>query len=228
VAVTKNDSVKNFKVNWKDDMKATDSLSVAPVQKGGLNFREKFQLTPSTPLIAIDSTKISVVNKDSLAIKYTVAYNDFEQRLEIDFPKEESQKYTVTLLPGALRDFYEKENDSLTYSLATRTYAEYGNLRITLQNVNRFPLLLEITDVQGKVLGSHYSEGETVINFDNVLPNKYLMRVIYDDNKNGEWDTGSYLEKRQPEEVIYFKGGQDNTIDVRANWDVDQEFNLAR
>jgi uncharacterized protein (DUF2141 family) len=228
VAIAKNDSVKNFKMNWKEDMKATDSLAITAVQKGGLNFREKFQLSSTTPLIAIDSTKINVVNKDSVAVKYNIVYKDFEQLLEIDFPKEESQKYTVTLLPGALRDFYEKENDSLSYSLATRTYAEYGNLRVTLLNANRFPLLLEITDVKGEVLASHYSEGETSINFDNILPNKYLMRVIYDDNKNREWDTGSYLEKRQPEEVIYFTGGQDDTIDVRANWDVDQEFNLAQ
>jgi hypothetical protein len=46
--------------------------------------------------------------------------------------------------------------------------------------------------------------------------------VIYDDNKNGVWDAGNFIEKRQSEEVIYF--GKE--IDVRANWDVEQPFNL--
>lgn len=227
VAVAKNDSIKSFKVNWKE-MKGTDSLAVNAIQRGGIHFREKFQIVPSTPLVAIDSTKISVVDKDSVTVNYTFAYKEFEQMLEIDFPKEESQKYTVTLLPGALGDFYDKQNDSLNYVLTTRTFADYGNLRVTLQNVDRFPLIVEITDDAGKVMASHYSEGETNIAFDRILPKKYFLRVIYDDNKNRKWDTGDYLEKRQPEEVIYWSSGQEDMIDVRANWDVDQEFNLAR
>lgn len=227
VAVTKSDSVKKFKVNWKE-MKGTDSLSVSPVQRGGIHFREKFGIIPSTPLVAIDSTKIGVVDKDSVSVNYTVAYKDFDQLLEIDFPKEESQKYTITLLPGALRDFYEKENDSLTYNLTTRTFADYGNLRVTLQNADRYPLIVEITKENGEIVASHYSDGETNINFDHIPPDKYTLRVIYDDNKNLKWDTGNYLEKRQPEEVIYWKEGPTTVIDVRANWDVDQVFNLAR
>ncbi|NDP27489.1 MAG: hypothetical protein GZ087_08710, partial [Flavobacterium sp.] len=40
---------------------------------------------------------------------------------------------------------------------------------------------------------------------------------------NKEWDSGNYLEKRQAEEVIYFS----TPIDVRANWDVEQTFDLS-
>ena len=46
--------------------------------------------------------------------------------------------------------------------------------------------------------------------------------MIYDDNKNKVWDAGNYLEKRQSEEVIYFP----KELDVRANWDVEQPFDL--
>jgi hypothetical protein len=53
-------------------------------------------------------------------------------------------------------------------------------------------------------------------------PALYTLRVIYDENKNKEWDAGNFLQKRQSEEVIYFP----KEIDVRANWDVDQRFNL--
>jgi hypothetical protein len=47
--------------------------------------------------------------------------------------------------------------------------------------------------------------------------------IIYDDNKNKVWDTGSFMEKRQSEEVIYFP----KEIDVRTNWDVEQPFSLG-
>lgn len=222
VTVTHRDSIKNFTVKLKE-VKPADSLSVEAVQKGGLNFREKFTLMPSTPLTRIDSSKINVVNKDSVAVKYSIVYDDLRQQLEFDFVKEENQRYTFTLLPGALKDFYEKENDTLSYKLATKEYTDYGNIRVTLDKVKRFPLMLEVLNSKSEVQAFYYSEGETVINFDNLLPDKYILRAFYDDNKNKEWDTGDYLLRRQPEEVIYMS----KEITVRANWDPEETFSLG-
>lgn len=222
VSIRKNDSIKEYIVKTKE-MKAADSLTVEAVQKGILNFRDKFMLKTSTPLITIDSTKMSLINKDSIAVPFKVAYNVFEQEMEFDFKKEEEQKYTFTLLPGALKDFYEKENDTLSYNLSTRLYNDYGNLRITLQNVKRFPLILEVLNEKEDVVASYYSEGETYITFDSLEPNNFLIRIIYDDNKNKEWDSGNYFEKRQPEEVIYYP----KPVQVKAFWDVEEIFNLG-
>ena len=230
VQVSRLDSVKNFIVKYKE-MKATDSLTVEAVQKGGLHFREQFTLKPSTPLVTIDQTRMALVNKDSVAIPFTQAYDDFNQQLVFDFVKDENQKYTFTLMPGALTDFYGKANDTLTYALSTRTYADYGNLQVNLKNVKRYPLLLELTDAKGKVYASTYVESEAVIHFDAVSPNKYVIRVIYDDNKNRVWDTGNYMEKLQPEEVIYLPDERNpaviKEVDVRELWDVEQDFNLG-
>lgn len=222
VTVTHRDSIKNFTVKFKE-VKPSDSLTVEALQKGGLHFREKFTLLPSTPLVRIDSTKISLINKDSVAVKYSYAYDDFKQELVFDFAKAENDKYTFTLMPGALKDFYEKENDTLSFKLATKEYTDYGNLRVSLTNVKRFPVMLEVLNAKSEIKESFYSEGETEINFDAVLPDKYILRVYYDDNKNKEWDEGNYLLKRQPEEVIYRPG----EIDVRANWDPQETFNLG-
>ena len=57
---------------------------------------------------------------------------------------------------------------------------------------------------------------------ETIEPKMYTLRVIYDDNGNGIWDTGAYLSKRQAEEIIYYP----KLLDVRANWDVEQDFNL--
>ncbi|RZJ62689.1 MAG: hypothetical protein EOO45_22310 [Flavobacterium sp.] len=222
VAVGRDGDMKDFSVKMKE-MKAIDTLSVTAVQKGGLHFREKFTLNTSTPLVNIDQSKIRLINKDSVSVPFTAVYTDLEQKLEFDFTKEEEQRYTFTMLPGALKDFYDKENDTLTYKLTTRTYGDYGNLRVTLQNVNRFPVLLELIDSKDEVKGTFYSEKETQVNFDAILPDTYTLRVIYDDNKNKEWDTGDYLEKRQPEEMIYLS----EEFTIRANWDWDQTFNLG-
>lgn len=226
VSAGKGDTLKDFTVRIKE-MKEVDSLSVKALQSGVLNFRDKFTLTSTTPLVNIDNSKISLMKKDSSAVAFTAAYNEYNQKLEFDFVKEEEQTYSFMLMPGALRDFYGTESDTLNYQLKTTTYGEYGNLRLTLENVDRFPIIVQITNAKGDVQAEYYSEKETQLNFDAIKPDKYMLRVIYDDNKNRKWDTGDYLLKRQPEQVIYYTNGKDDLIDVRANWDVEQPFNLG-
>ena len=143
--------------------------------------------------------------------------------MEFVFEKEEMEKYSVTLLPGAVTDYMGSVNDTLKMSGSTRTFATYGNLKLTLLNVKSYPVIVELTNAKGEVQASAYSEKENIINFFNINPALYTVRVIYDENKNRIWDTGNFLEKRQTEQVIYYP----KEIDVRANWDVDQVFNLA-
>jgi len=50
-----------------------------------------------------------------------------------------------------------------------------------------------------------------------------LLKVIFDRNGNGRWDTGDYLKKQQPERVMYFP----KTIEIRANWDQEEQWELS-
>ena len=213
---------KDFRFKIKNQR--SDSLSLKAVQSGLLNFRERFTLESNTPLIHFDNSKMKLINKDSVAVAFTTAYDDYTQELFIDFKKEEAQKYRLKFLPGAVTDFFEKKNDTLTFTTSTKNNADYGNLTVSLKNVNRFPVLVELTNEKGDIiLASEYTEGKTEIEFNLLEPNSYTLRAIYDDNKNKEWDTGSYLERKQAEEVVYFS----KPVDVRTNWDVNQPFDLS-
>ncbi|SHG66293.1 Ig-like domain-containing protein [Flavobacterium defluvii] len=213
---------KKFNIKIKDQKK--DTLSIKPVQNGIINFRERFTLETETPLVKFDKTKIRLVNKDSAAVDFTTEYDEFNQKLYLDFKKEPLEKYNFTFFPGALTDFYDKTNDTLSYKLTTKEVADYGNLVLNLKNVKRFPIIVEITNKKGdEVLASEYSEGNTKIEFNLLVPTQFTVRVIYDDNKNKMYDTGSFLDKRYSEEVFYYQ----QEVDVRANWDVDQSIDLS-
>ena len=222
IEINKDSYKKNYTFKIKDQKK--DTLRISALQNGIIHFRDRFTLESATPLVHFDESKIKLINKDSVAVPFKTAYDDFNQQLFFDFKKEPSEKYTFTLLPGALTDFYEKVNDTLEYNLTTRNTADYGNLTLNLQNVKRFPVIIELTDKKGeKVLASEYTEGNTKIEFNLLEPTLFTLRAIYDDNKNKQYDPGNFLEKRYAEEVIYFS----KEVDVRANWDVDQAFDLS-
>ena len=198
----------------------TDSLFIDSNQKGTLAFRDSFVLKTNTPIEKINTEKITLINKDSVKIPFTTNYNEFKREIIFDFKKEENEKYKITASPGAFIDFYNTPNDTLVFNFSTKQYSDYGNLRINLNSVSRFPVIVEILKSNGEIAAKGYSEGEKSINFELLEPNLFTLRIIYDDNKNKIWDTGNFLEKRQAEEIIYFP----KEIDVRANWDVEQEF----
>jgi hypothetical protein len=220
--VEKDQYKKKYTVKVKDQKK--DTLNITAVQNGTLNFRERFTLETATPLVKFDKSKIKLTNKDSTAVDFTTEYDVFDQKLYVDFKKEPLEKYNFTFLPGALTDFFEKSNDTLSYKLSTKDLSDYGNIILNLKNVKRFPIIVELTNKKGDVvLASDYSEGKTTLEFNLVQPEVFTVRVIYDDNKNKKYDSGSYLDKRYSEEVFY----NQEEFDVRANWDRIETIDLS-
>ncbi len=222
LSVSKNKYSEDFIVKIKAQKK--DTLSFNAVQTGSLSFRDTFTVHASNPILKIDNSKIQLLNKDSIAVKFSTKYDDFNQNLKIDFKKEPLEKYKFKIFSGAMIDFLDNKNDTLNYKIDTKNTTDYGNLTVVLDNVKRFPLLVELTDSTGKVVATEFSDKKTNIEFNLIEPAKYTLRIIYDDNNNQEFDSGNFLEKRQSEEVYYHP----KEIDVRSNWDVNETLDLSK
>jgi hypothetical protein len=55
------------------------------------------------------------------------------------------------------------------------------------------------------------------------LPGEYVIRIVFDENKNGKWDTGTFFgTKKQPEKATTIK----KKLTVKANWDNDVDVIL--
>ncbi|MEO2059772.1 MAG: Ig-like domain-containing protein [Mesonia sp.] len=202
----------------------TDSLEVNAVTKGTINVNEKFKLTANLPLEKLDTAFVKIMNKDSIFIPFKHDYQSFENTYSFDFEKEEKQAYQIQLFPGALTDFYEHTNDTLSYNLRTPNFADLGVLNMKIENIKSYPVIVQLTNNKDEVYKEiiHQEEDGNLFTFNYINPGSYFMRIIYDENDNGKWDTGSYLNQKQAEEIIYFP----KEIEVRANWDVVETFRL--
>ncbi|MEB8328477.1 Ig-like domain-containing protein [Flavobacteriaceae bacterium KMM 6897] len=201
---------------------AADSLVLTPNQKGALTFGERFYIGANTPLVQIDTAKFALMNKDSIPVKFLSKLDSVQNRVMVDFDLEPNEKYTMDLLPGAIIDFFGTANDTIAYKLSTNSYADYGNLGLTLVGNPTYPLIVQLTDEAGKTKREIYATEPRDFQFNNLKPSKFMIRVIYDSNSNGVWDTGNYLQKKRPEKVIYYP----TVIEVRANWELVETFNL--
>ncbi len=208
--------IKNRKLDF-------DSLKIQAKYKGEIDFNQKFELSANTPIIKADTSKIKIINKDSLTVSHTIINDTLQNSLVFNFDKEPNENYVIEILPGAITDFYSATNDTLFFNLQTKNYADYGNLRLKLVGNNiTYPIIVQLTDEKGLVQREIYATEPKVFEFNNLKPTNYLARVLFDSNENKKWDTGNYLEKIQPEKVRYYPV----PIEVRANWELEQTFTV--
>ena len=209
--------------NVKSRKVGLDSLQVSMNQKGNLEFGQPVNLHVNIPLIAFDSTKIKLIDKDSLKVASYIGLDSLENQLNFDFKVDPSQNYKLELLPGAITDFFENTNDTLVFNLRTKSVADYGNLTLILSgNTITYPIIVQLINEKGDLKREIYATQPQSFEFNNLNPGKYNARVVFDSNENGQWDTGNYLKKKQPEKISYFP----TTIELRANWEEIKTFNL--
>ncbi|WP_179004350.1 Ig-like domain-containing protein [Winogradskyella forsetii] len=218
--VTNGKQIDTFKHRFRT-IKA-DSLKMTALTKGTLNYDDEFTMEANIPLSKIDTTKIKLIDKDSLAVPYRVQYDSIFNRYEFPIDKQEGQKYNFKMLPGTFTDFYDNTNkDTLNYTVQTKMKSEYGNIRVNLRNA-KLPLIVQLVNEKGDVLYERYAKDSPVVDFTNLQARQYSLRAIYDANENGKYDTGNYLMGIQPERVAYSQ-----PIDpVRSSFDFVIDFTL--
>ena len=60
--------------------------------------------------------KFSLIDKDSINVDFEIIEDHFNSNLEIALNLEQSQRYSLRLLPGALIDLFGEQNDTLNFS----------------------------------------------------------------------------------------------------------------
>ena len=205
--------IDTFRVKLRK--KEIDSLKIN-ANGGTLNPRDTLMITTNTPVWRIDTTKIVLINKDSSQVAYKKVLNNDRNTIYFDIDQKFEENYRLTLFDGALTDFFGIKNDTTRVNFSTKKVSNYASVFLNLVNIERYPVIVDLIDQKGKVEASAYLEKPGEIRFEHINPSRFMVRVIYDDNKNGYWDTGNFLKKIQPEKVYYFS----LIIEARSNWEV--------
>ncbi|WP_424989463.1 Ig-like domain-containing protein [Flagellimonas sp.] len=215
------EAIDTFTVKMRD--LPMDSLKLSTSVTGKFNFEDKFSILANTPIVALDTSQVSLNVSDSIPMPYTFVLDTLKNKVDFDFEVEPNQKYSFSLLPGAITDFFGMQNDTLDYNLSTGSFADYGNLRMIFGGDVTYPIVVQLTNEKGVVQREIVASEAQTFEFNHLNPGNYIARVIFDSNGNGKWDTGNYLKKQQPEKISYYPG----TIEIRANWEKEETFILS-
>jgi len=167
---------------------------------------------------------------------FTSFYKVFNDNEDYEFATRELNYYsTISLslvnikankLPGETTDSLQV--DSLTTdSTITNNIAEekYIVPRSEIDSVlGSGHLILQLLDKKGEVVirEFHVTEDQEIL-MDFLAPGDYLLKIIFDRNNNGKWDTGNYFKHIQPERVIM----NGTPIQLKSNFENKLEWNVG-
>ena len=195
---------------------------------GKIELNGVIHLTSPEPVAGFDSTMINLyLSEDTLKTplnfefrKNTKAYRTYN----ISYDWEPSTKYTLTIDSAACFNIYGISSRSFSQGFETREEDYYGSLTFKFSNVQG-PMIVQLlknNDDEEVIRQKMFSEDGNV-EFALLPPEKYKVKVIYDANGNGKWDTGSYQDKYQPERVSYVN----DVIKLRSNWSETHQWDVA-
>lgn len=237
LAVTYNKSTRNnLTVNATDTLKFyITKHKKRPAHKKDLKTTESgAKLLPVKIEIPLDCK----VAKDTI--------NPFIITLSADW--QFNLPYVLKTTKGAYVDYFKLESKPAEMPFKIREKDYYGKIILQISNIKRISdydylniptiaidstlytklphgqVIVMLLDKDEKLIQKNILNRDSIINFEKLIPGKYKIKLFFDENSNGKWDTGDYLKHKQPERVLYFP----DEITIISKWDNELEWKLIK
>ncbi len=146
--------------------------------------------------------------------------------LEIGNKLKQGIRYSLKVDTNAFFDENGIKNDSLKLEFETENENELGKLSLKLLFNKKQGYLIQLIDQQEQIVKEKFisfslsGSNATTIDFTNVTPGTYQIKIVFDDNENKKWDTGNIISKIQPEHVFIHP----KPIKILSDWEIEEEI----
>jgi len=134
--------------------------------------------------------------------------------------------YILKIDSGAFTNMHGNSNDSVKVTFKTKTKEEFGKVTLKVKLNKKQSYIIQLLNDQMKIVQQRIisfslsSSNAVTIDFTNIPPGSYKVKIIFDDNENQKWDSGELNAKRQPEKVII----NSKQLKIVADWEIEEEI----
>lgn len=188
---------------------------------------QRIQIEAPEPLTSFDTTKVrlySVIDTVKTLIPIAVEKDTNSiRKYFIEHPWEPNTNYVFQVDSAAAYNIYGHPSNKIDQKFRTQKEDYYGKIILTISGLDG-PAIVQLlaNDKDEKILQKIQILEDGKIEFPYLKPEKYIIRLILDSNKNGKWDTGFLAKHQQPESVVYFS----KIIKIRSNFDVKESWDI--
>ena len=146
------------------------------------------------------------------------------RRYEVIADWHPATEYSFEVDSAAFADIYGLVSGEFKQGIKVRNMDEYSTLLIQLSGVpDSGSVVVQLVATGDKVVKSVKADADRTAQFFYVTPGTYYLRAFIDRNDNGVWDTGSFDDDEQAEQVYY----NPQSIEAKAKWDLTHRWNLT-
>ncbi len=175
---------------------------------------------------SFNARKITLIRaKDSSKVQIQPRWVDFHT-VALDLPAGTVQRYQLTADTALALSKEGVPSEPIAFVFKTETTADFGNLTVNVLFAKKKHYLVQLINDAGTVvreekvhLAMSSSERKPFV-FKSLSPGNYRLRVIADENANGQWDAGQALKQVQPEEIFTAP----KIFNVLADWEAEEEI----
>lgn len=188
--------------------KATKTLKVANNLRNNLLMPgDDFQLRFTEPVINLrlpDSVHFERVDEPGMVYRITPIGSD-------------SVGYSLNLSDSVFFSVRGRTNDSISLKFRRAKETDLGNIFITVVPPENSQVVVQLLNSKKAVLEQRIIDSTMRLEFRQLLPEKYQLKAIIDDDKNGRWSSGNFHKRFLPEKCLEYK----DLLEVKSGWDID-------
>ncbi len=181
----------------------------------------QYTLRSTNPIFTLDTSKI-ILKMGRDTVRKNIQHTAYSRTILFNIPFPEDSAFSLYIPPGAIKDVFGQKNDTLRMSFTVNASRSFGNLSVKMPSLEAGKYLVEVVDDKDNVVRDTVINGPAEIQFGTMAAGNYRVRLVRDEDGNGKFTPGNYLNKKQPEKVIYYAV----SVKVRAGWDMDIEWIL--
>jgi hypothetical protein len=222
--VEKIDTVARYKVTASGETIEQDGITIEfdyPLLKAPLDTIQYYHITAKQQ---IQPEKFTITQDTANIRKYHLKQEgEFMAGYEYVFKIPHRVFYDINGLPC----------DSLVSKIKLPSDDKLSTLVLDMTGVDGHYIVELISEKRDKILRSFRVDSDCKLTFPYLRKNKYSIRITEDKNNNGILDTGSVLEKRQPEKVLLYKflntsTDKDYLIDIPERMEIEQTIDIGK
>jgi hypothetical protein len=238
---SKNMDFDSIRVAFFDNNKPVDTTSLRKGRKESFTRNVTFrygvdinsELRPgadlkiytSLPIQAFEQQLITL-REDSNQVSYTIARDTGStKRFILKYRFKPKSAYALTMEEGAFTSIFGDKNKKLTKKFTINKPENFSNLTLKVNVPDSTKMyVVELLDDSKNVLRTDVITKKTTLLYRNYYVGKFTVRVVYDGNRNGKWDSGSVKEARQPENIWVYE----KQFTLRPNWEQEEIVEIPK
>lgn len=205
---------------------AKEKIEIKPISLQGSiqSYKQPLIFESVTPVNETKLTGLRLINgKDTTRVNAIWADTLSHRRFMINQNWKEKTSYSLLIPAGKLTDIFGAVNDSVIIQFSTWEERDYGTLALDAKiATTKGQWIFQLMNEQNTLIRELKASKSDKVTFSLLAPGKYIVKIFYDENDNGVWDTGNYIKHRQPEKVIRIN----KVLEVRAFWDLVEPVEL--